>query len=83
MKNRDGLENNDNWTTPKWLYNKLDYDGGKFHLAKAIRDYAKKEWVPEERELIEPLYEYDPLYLKECLGHNSCRNLMFERIDNK
>ena len=24
MKNRDGLENNDNWETPEWLYNQLD-----------------------------------------------------------
>lgn len=25
MKNRDGLENSDNWSTPKWLYNEFDY----------------------------------------------------------
>ncbi len=24
MKNRDGLENNDNWGTPKWLYDQLN-----------------------------------------------------------
>ena len=24
MKNRDGLDNNDNWATPKWLYDKLN-----------------------------------------------------------
>jgi len=24
MKNRDGLENSDNWKTPDWLYNELD-----------------------------------------------------------
>src|SRR6056297_3067481 len=24
MKNRDGLENNDNWKTPTWLYEVLD-----------------------------------------------------------
>lgn len=24
MKNRDGLENNNHWKTPKWLYNKLN-----------------------------------------------------------
>lgn len=24
MKNRDGLDNNDHWATPKWLYDKLN-----------------------------------------------------------
>ena len=25
MLNRDGLENSDNWATPDWLYNELDF----------------------------------------------------------
>jgi len=29
MRNRDGLENNDNWATPNWLYKRLDYE---FHF---------------------------------------------------
>jgi len=29
MKNRDGLENNDNWQTPDWLYKQLDEE---FHF---------------------------------------------------
>lgn len=29
MKNRDGLENNDHWQTPEWLYKKLD---DEFHF---------------------------------------------------
>ena len=28
MKNRDGLENNDNWKTPDWLYKKLNDEFG-------------------------------------------------------
>jgi hypothetical protein len=29
MKNRDGLETNDRWQTPEWLYQKLDQE---FHF---------------------------------------------------
>ena len=29
MKNRDGLENSDHWSTPKWLYDELD---NEFHF---------------------------------------------------
>lgn len=47
MKNRDGLQNSDNWETPDWLYNKLN-DEFKFDFdpcpLNADFDGLKCEW---------------------------------------
>ena len=46
MINRDGLENNDHWETPEWLYKKLndefnfDFDPCPF-IQKAFDEYKK------------------------------------------
>lgn len=57
MKNRDGLETNDHWETPKWLYDKLD---SEFHFdfdpcpLHATFDGIACEWG--NRNFINPPY---------------------------
>lgn len=57
MKNRDGLENSDNWATPKWLYNELDFI---FHFdfdpcpLNADFDGLEIEWG--QRNFVNPPY---------------------------
>jgi len=69
MKNRDGLENNDNWGTPDWLYNSLN---DEFHFdfdpcpLNANFDGLKIDW--KERNFVNPPYNRKdkPLFIAKA-----------------
>lgn len=77
MKDRSGLEANDHWATPKWLYDKLN---AEFHfsdfdpcpLYATFDGLAMDEW-PGERIFINPPYNSrdKPRFVEKALQQST------------
>lgn len=60
MKNRDGLENNDNWKTPDWLYkifnDEFNFDFDPFPLNHDLKLWSAYDIEWKERNWVNPPY---------------------------
>lgn len=84
MKNRDGLENNNDWETPDWLYKKLD---DEFHFdfdpcpLKARFDGLAIEWG--NRNYINPPYSRTEKVCKPNCGKKTCKERGYHNATHK